>query len=135
MIRVVAHVTGGSDARATAIEIELGERDAPDAVPHLVAALRAEIERACSDFRSGEFGQVPRQARLRHRDLAEQNGRTVRLSDYPDTFPARRRPRRLIAVAVLFQAGKASPALIAAAARRQERAAARIMEAAGAHHG
>lgn len=45
MIRVVAHVTGGSDARATAIEIELGERDAPDAVPHLVAALRAEIER------------------------------------------------------------------------------------------
>ena len=45
MIRVVAHVTGGSDARATAIEIELGERDAPDAVPHLVAALRAEVAR------------------------------------------------------------------------------------------
>jgi redox-sensitive bicupin YhaK (pirin superfamily) len=28
---------------------------------------RAEIERAYSDFRSGKFGQVPRQARLRHR--------------------------------------------------------------------
>lgn len=45
MIRVVARVTGGSDARATEIEIELGERDAPDAVPHLVAALRAEVAR------------------------------------------------------------------------------------------
>ena len=28
---------------------------------------RAEIERAYSDFHSGKFGQVPRQARLRHR--------------------------------------------------------------------
>lgn len=45
MIRVVAHVTGGSDARTTEVSIELGERDAPDAVPHLAAALRAEIER------------------------------------------------------------------------------------------
>ncbi len=45
MIRVVAHVMGGSDARVTEIAIELGERDAPDAVPHLVAALRAEVAR------------------------------------------------------------------------------------------
>jgi ATP-dependent RNA helicase SUPV3L1/SUV3 len=46
------------------------------------------------------------QARLRHRDLAEQIGRTVRLSDYPDTFPARRRPRRLIAVLGPTNSGK-----------------------------
>ena len=45
MIRVVCHVTGGSDARATEVSIELGDRDAPDAVPHLVAALRAEVDR------------------------------------------------------------------------------------------
>jgi len=45
VIRVVAHVMGGSDARVTEIAIELGERDAPDAVPHLVAALRAEVAR------------------------------------------------------------------------------------------
>lgn len=46
------------------------------------------------------------QARLRHRDLAEQIGRTVRLSDYPDTFPACRRPRRLIAVLGPTNSGK-----------------------------
>lgn len=45
MIRVVAHVMGGSDARVTEIAIELGERDAPDAVPHLVAALQSEVAR------------------------------------------------------------------------------------------
>jgi hypothetical protein len=45
VIRVVCHVTGGSDARTTEVSIELGDRDAPDAVPRLVAALRAEVDR------------------------------------------------------------------------------------------
>ena len=45
MIRVVCHVTGGSDARTTEVSIELGDRDAPDAVSHLAAALRAEVDR------------------------------------------------------------------------------------------
>lgn len=45
MIRVVCHVTGGSDPRTTEVSIDLGDRDAPDAVPHLMAALRAEVAR------------------------------------------------------------------------------------------
>jgi len=45
VIRAVVHVTGGSDPRPTEISIELGERDAPDAVPQLTAALRAEVAR------------------------------------------------------------------------------------------
>lgn len=45
MIRVVCHVTGGSDPRTTEVSIQLGDRDAPDAVPHLMAALRAEVAR------------------------------------------------------------------------------------------
>jgi len=45
VIRVVCHVTGGSDARTTEVSIELGDRDAPDAVSHLAAALRAEVDR------------------------------------------------------------------------------------------
>ena len=45
-------------------------------------------------------------AKLRHRDLAEQIGRTVKLSDYPDTFPARRRARKLIAVLGPTNSGK-----------------------------
>lgn len=45
-------------------------------------------------------------ARRRHRDLAAQVGRSVRLSDYPDTFAARRRARRLIAVLGPTNSGK-----------------------------
>ena len=45
-------------------------------------------------------------ARRRHRDLAGQIGRSVRLSDYPDTFVARRRPRKLIAVLGPTNSGK-----------------------------
>lgn len=54
MIRVVCHVTGGSDPRTTDVSIELGGRDAPDAVPHLMAALRAEVARR----RMGESAAV-----------------------------------------------------------------------------
>ena len=46
------------------------------------------------------------QARQRQHALAEQIGRTVRLSDYPDTFPARRCARRLIAVLGPTNSGK-----------------------------
>ncbi|WP_079435015.1 helicase-related protein [Zoogloea sp. LCSB751] len=45
-------------------------------------------------------------AKRRHRDLGEQIGRSVRLSDYPDTFPARRRVRKLIAVLGPTNSGK-----------------------------
>lgn len=45
-------------------------------------------------------------AKLRHRDLAEQISRSVKLSDYPDTFPARRRHRKLIAVLGPTNSGK-----------------------------
>lgn len=45
-------------------------------------------------------------AHRRHRDLARQIGQTVKLSDYPDTFPARRRPRKLIAVLGPTNSGK-----------------------------
>lgn len=42
----------------------------------------------------------------RHKLLAAQIGRSVKLSDYPDTFPARRKPRRLIAVLGGTNSGK-----------------------------
>jgi hypothetical protein len=45
VIRVVAHVTGGSDARPTEIALEVGEHDSPDLAARLLAALRSEIER------------------------------------------------------------------------------------------
>ena len=68
--------------------------------------LQPNLRKLREDWGSGEIdltrvGKALRQslddmqARLRHRDLAEQIGRTVRLSDYPDTFPACRRPRRV----------------------------------------
>lgn len=44
--------------------------------------------------------------RRRQRDLAEQIGRSLRLSDYPDTFAARQRPRQLIAVLGPTNSGK-----------------------------
>ena len=79
--------------------------------------LQPNLNKLREDWASGEMdltrvGKALRQslddmqARLRHRDLAEQIGRTVRLSDYPDTFPARRRPRRLIAVLGPTNSGK-----------------------------
>ncbi|MDD3354574.1 helicase-related protein [Zoogloea sp.] len=45
-------------------------------------------------------------AKRRQRDLAAQIGRSLKLSEYPDTFPARRRPRRLIAVLGPTNSGK-----------------------------
>ncbi len=45
-------------------------------------------------------------AKQHHRNLAEQIGRSVRLSDYPDTFPARRSARKLIAVLGPTNSGK-----------------------------
>lgn len=45
-------------------------------------------------------------ARERHRGLAEQIGQRVKLSDYPDTFAARRRPRKIIAVLGPTNSGK-----------------------------
>lgn len=45
-------------------------------------------------------------AKRRHQDLAEQIGRTLKLSDYPATFPAFRRQRRLIAVLGPTNSGK-----------------------------
>jgi ATP-dependent RNA helicase SUPV3L1/SUV3 len=45
-------------------------------------------------------------AKRHHRNLAEQIGRSVRLSDYPDTFPARRSARKLIAVLGPTNSGK-----------------------------
>ncbi|HJW24391.1 MAG TPA: helicase-related protein [Rhodocyclaceae bacterium] len=45
-------------------------------------------------------------ARSRHRSLAEQIALRVKLSDYPDTFPARRRPRKIIAVLGPTNSGK-----------------------------
>ncbi len=45
-------------------------------------------------------------ARQRHRDLAAQIGRSVKLSDYPDTYPARHRARKLIAVLGPTNSGK-----------------------------
>lgn len=45
-------------------------------------------------------------AKQRHRDLAEQIGRSVKLSDYPDIYPARRRLRKLIAVLGPTNSGK-----------------------------
>jgi ATP-dependent RNA helicase SUPV3L1/SUV3 len=45
-------------------------------------------------------------AHKRHHDLARQIGQTVKLSEYPDTFPARRRPRKLIAVLGPTNSGK-----------------------------
>jgi ATP-dependent RNA helicase SUPV3L1/SUV3 len=79
--------------------------------------LQPNLRKLREDWASGEIdltrvGKALRQsladmqARQRHRDLAEQIGRTVRLSDYPDTFPARRRPRRLIAVLGPTNSGK-----------------------------
>ena len=51
-------------------------------------------------------GGQPQRAKQRHRDLAEQIGRSLKLSDYPDTFPARRRARKLIAVLGPTNSGK-----------------------------
>lgn len=45
-------------------------------------------------------------ARQRHHDLAEQIGRTLKLSDYPATFPAVVRARRLVAVLGPTNSGK-----------------------------
>lgn len=45
-------------------------------------------------------------AKQRHKLLAAQIGRSVRLSDYPDAFPARRKQRRLIAVLGGTNSGK-----------------------------
>jgi len=45
VIRVVVHVTGGSDARPTEIALDVGEHDSPDLAARLLAALRAEVER------------------------------------------------------------------------------------------
>lgn len=42
----------------------------------------------------------------RHKQLAAQIGRSVKLSDYPDIFPARRKQRRLIAVLGGTNSGK-----------------------------
>ena len=59
---------------------------------------------SCGDLDLGSVGKGLAQslndlrARQRQRDLAEQIGRSLKLSDYPDTFPARRRARKLIAV-------------------------------------
>ena len=79
--------------------------------------LQPNLRKLREDWASGELdltrvGKALRQsvadmqARQRHQDLAEQIGRSVRLSDYPDTFPARRRPRRLIAVLGPTNSGK-----------------------------
>ncbi|HZX30300.1 MAG TPA: helicase-related protein [Rhodocyclaceae bacterium] len=46
------------------------------------------------------------QARDRQRNLAEQIGQRVKLSGYPDTFPARRRPRKIVAVLGPTNSGK-----------------------------
>ena len=45
-------------------------------------------------------------AKRRQRDLAAQIGRSLKLSDYPDTFPARQRRRKLIAVLGPTNSGK-----------------------------
>ena len=45
-------------------------------------------------------------AKQRHHDLAEQIGRTLKLSDYPATFQAGRRTRRLVAVLGPTNSGK-----------------------------
>ena len=79
--------------------------------------LQPNLRKLREDWASGELdltrvGKALRQsiadmqARQRHQDLAEQIGRSVRLSDYPDSFPARRRPRRLIAVLGPTNSGK-----------------------------
>lgn len=68
-------------------------------------------------WRSGEtdLAVIPRaltqsladlRAKQRHKLLAAQIGRSVKLSDYPDTFPARRKQRRLIAVLGGTNSGK-----------------------------
>ena len=67
---------------------------------------------ASGEMELGKVGVELRQslndmrAQRRHRDLAEQIGRSVKLSDYPDTYPARRRTRKLIAVLGPTNSGK-----------------------------
>lgn len=67
---------------------------------------------SCGDLDLGSVGKGLAQslhdlrARQRQRDLAEQIGRSLKLSDYPDTFPARRRARKLIAVLGPTNSGK-----------------------------
>ena len=73
---------------------------------------RLREEWACGEMDLTRVGKIlgrsiaDMQARQRQHALAEQIGRTVRLSDYPDTFPARRRARRLIAVLGPTNSGK-----------------------------
>ncbi len=85
-------------------------------------ALQPDIPQLRDHWASGEMdlgrvGSVLRQSLLdmqsnrRHRNLAEQIGHSVKLSDYPDTFPARRRARKLIAVLGPTNSGKTHDAL------------------------
>jgi ATP-dependent RNA helicase SUPV3L1/SUV3 len=61
-----------------------------------LAAIEPALRQSLADMR----------AHQRHLDLGRQIGQTVKLSDFPDTFPARRRPRKLIAVLGPTNSGK-----------------------------
>ena len=61
-----------------------------------LAVIPMALEQSLADLR----------AKQRHKLLAAQIGHSVKLSDYPDTFRARRKPRRLIAVLGGTNSGK-----------------------------
>lgn len=97
------------DAAAAAITEFLGTCAAEELQPKL-PILKAR-------WRSGEMdlAVIPKalaqsladlRSKQRHKLLAAQIGRSVKLSDYPDTFPARRKQRRLIAVLGGTNSGK-----------------------------
>jgi ATP-dependent RNA helicase SUPV3L1/SUV3 len=79
--------------------------------------LQPDLRRLRDEWSSGELNLVTVEAALdqtltdlradrHHRDLADQIARNVKLSDYPDTFPAAFRKRKLIAVLGPTNSGK-----------------------------
>jgi len=103
------HLVAALDTAATAITEFLATCDAEGLEPRLqILKVR---------WRSGEteLAVIPQaltqtladlRAKLRHKQLAAQIGRSVKLSDYPDTFPAHRKQRRLIALLGGTNSGK-----------------------------